>query len=352
MASRDTKFEVICPECGERRFVGRNQNWQINSGKVSGICHKCANEKIRQQLKSLHGGGGAIPEDARFEVECPECHEIRLVCANQVRYINSGINTGLCRRCSYNRPEIKVIKSASIKKAHARPEVKERVILAAKKACSKPETIAKRGASIKRTRAIPEIAAKYRAATKISSNRPEVRAKISASGKIAQNSPEVVERRVGGFWYGNVRYTDGVVYCEKWKEVKPRIYAFNLWVHGDVLTCEKCGEPITIGETFSHHHVFYVKEVCCLINNDIYTTNLNIKSMPNDAYIIGPNPNYFAITHTSCHGKTNGGFENRKKWADFFKNKIDTEYGGKSYFTEEEMVEQGYIKITRTKWEK
>jgi hypothetical protein len=53
-------------------------------------------------------------------------------------------------------------------------------------------------------------------------------------------------------------------------------------------------------------------------------------------YVIGGNPNYFVILCPKCHGKTNGGFNNRKKWADYFRDMIDTQYNGKCFFTREE----------------
>jgi hypothetical protein len=112
-------------------------------------------------------------------------------------------------------------------------------------------------------------------------------------------------------------------------------------MHDGVLTCEVCENPIVNGKyKFIHHHVFYEKQACCWNNDGIYTTNLNIKTMPKDSYIIGEDPNYFAITCIKCHGATNGGFENREKWANFFKNKIDIKYDGKSYYTKEEMVKR------------
>ena len=112
-------------------------------------------------------------------------------------------------------------------------------------------------------------------------------------------------------------------------------------MHDGVLTCAVCENPIVNGKyKFIHHHVFYEKQACCWNNDGIYTTNLNIKTMPKDSYIIGEDPNYFAITCIKCHGATNGGFENREKWANFFKNKIDIKYDGKSYYTKEEMVKR------------
>jgi hypothetical protein len=133
-------------------------------------------------------------------------------------------------------------------------------------------------------------------------------------------------------WYGIVEKMNvSHIYCELWKDVNPRVHAF--FDH----KCVMCGTPEN-GRSHSGHHVFYVKEACCWQSDDgIYYTNLNASDHIQPDYCIGENPNYFVILCPSCHCKTNGKFENRKKWADYFKKMIDDYYGGKSYFTKEEM---------------
>ena len=134
-----------------------------------------------------------------------------------------------------------------------------------------------------------------------------------------------------GFWYGHpILHNSPTVYCEIWKDVNQRVHAFFNY------ECCLCGEK-EMGISHVGHHVFYVKEACCWSNESgEYYTNLNVKTHRKDEYYIGDNPNYFVILCQSCHGKTNGKFENRKKWADYFKNMIDEEYNGKCYFTKEE----------------
>jgi hypothetical protein len=177
--------------------------------------------------------------------------------------------------------------------------------------------------------------------------------------KVAELRPDLILKRKTGFelYWENIRddpvlYTQkmeslgkqiwgsGTVidaennlgrYCEKWKDVNPRVHAFF------DRKCVECGVPEN-GRSHIGHHVFYVKEACCLFNDDgIYYTNLNCKEHPEHNYFIGENPNYFVILCPTCHGRTNGNFENRKKWADHFKELIDTKYNGKCYFTKEEM---------------
>jgi hypothetical protein len=146
----------------------------------------------------------------------------------------------------------------------------------------------------------------------------------------ADTLQKMVEGLIGGFWYGNVRYTEPQ-YCVLWKDVNPRVHSFFNY------KCVECGEPEN-GRSHIGHHVFYVKKACCWYNeNGIYYTNLNAKDHKENDYCIGSNPNYFVILCSKCHGKTNGNFANRKKWADHFKELIDTQYNGKCYFTKEEM---------------
>mgnify|MGYP004633154527 CR=1 FL=1 len=142
---------------------------------------------------------------------------------------------------------------------------------------------------------------------------------------------KICETLIGGFWYGNVRYGK-LQYCELWKDVNPRVHAFfnN--------TCCLCGAKEN-GKSFAGHHIFYVKKACCWFNKEgIYYTNLNARDHKEHDYCIGENPNYFVILCPKCHGMTNGDFENRKKWADYFKEMIDTKYNGKCYFSREEMA--------------
>lgn len=237
--------------------------------------------------------------------------------------------------------------------AFKRPEVRARMCAAQKMAQSNPDTIQKQKDSRKKTlRENPEIVRKQKETYKKTlRENPEIRQRNSENQKAlwknseyrermrnAHKTPEylqmVRERYVGGFIIQNVRYDEKQksVYCELWKEVNPRVHAFFDY------KCVECGEPET---THSHigHHVFYVKEACCWQSEDgIYWTNLNAPDHPEKDYCIGENPNYFVILCSSCHGRTNGKFANRKKWADHFKNMIDADYGGKCYFTKEEMV--------------
>ena len=157
--------------------------------------------------------------------------------------------------------------------------------------------------------------------------------KISESNKGIEHYEEwiikEIESKIGGFWYGNVRY-NGVHYCELWKDVNPRVHAFF------ENKCVEC-EATMKAKSHAGHHIFYVKRACCWHSEDgIYYTNLNAPDHPAKDYCIGENPNYFVILCNKCHSKTNGNYENRKKWADHFKQLIDMKYGGKCYLTKDE----------------
>jgi hypothetical protein len=136
---------------------------------------------------------------------------------------------------------------------------------------------------------------------------------------------KIIETHRGGLWYGVVTYPDLPRYCELWEDVNPRVHAFFNY------ECCLCHAPEN-GRSHSGHHVFYVKNACCWQSEDgLYYTNLNAKDHPENDYYIGENPNYFVILCASCHAKVNGKFENRKKWADYFRKLIDEKYGGVCY---------------------
>lgn len=174
-----------------------------------------------------------------------------------------------------------------------------------------------------------------------------------------RENPKYVENKLisktgQGFWYGHPtlrKWNNGKnipLYCELFKEVDPRVRAFQ----GN--TCLLCGiTEEENGMRHGDHHIFYEKKTCCWIDdNGEYWTNLNARDHKEKDYYIGENPNYFALLCNECHMSTGGNFENRKQSADKLRNIIDTRFNGKSYYTEEEMIELGYIKIGKYKWAK
>lgn len=196
-------------------------------------------------------------------------------------------------------------------------------IAAWNKGLEMPESFCKRASEWQKGRPIPE----------------EQRRKISHSLEGREHSEEHILKVIEstseeGFWYGHHLLKNPAriqKYCVKWKEVNPRVHAFFGY------RCCECG-ILENGKSHIGHHVFYVKEACCWFSSDgLYYTNLNAPDHKENDYFIGEDPNYFVILCSKCHGKTNGNFANRKKWADHFKKMIDEQYNGKCYFTEEEM---------------
>jgi DNA-directed RNA polymerase subunit RPC12/RpoP len=259
--------------------------------------------------------------------------------------------TCLAQRKRYQDPE----KRKAHKKIYEDPEVIERIRVGMVKYYEDPFNRSQTSISTKKAMGDPVVKERIRVGIErawkdpirkeIHSNgqrkrfeREEERTRSKGRQKSRWEDPMFVESvLIGihnqGFWYGHptLQKTNSI-YCDLWNDINERVHAFYDY------KCVLCGEPEN-GRSHIGHHVFYVKEACCWYDeNGIYYTNLNAKNHPAKDYCIGTNPNYFVILCRSCHSKTNGNFENRKKYADLFKNMIDTYYEGKCYLTKEEML--------------
>ena len=114
------------------------------------------------------------------------------------------------------------------------------------------------------------------------------------------------KRHLDAQWYGSVRYSDGPQYCEKWNEnLRERVRAFFGY------QCVECGTPQN-GRKLHVHHVHYNKKLCC-----------------------DDTPRSLIALCISCHLRTN--FD-REYWSKHFQEMIDIYYGGKCWFTKEEMA--------------
>lgn len=148
-------------------------------------------------------------------------------------------------------------------------------------------------------------------------NRPPVASTTKKKMRLSQMrahelNPELtlrkIEGRIGGFWYGNVKYwyADSPQYCEKFNaEFKERVRAYWNYV------CFECGTPQN-GKKLGVHHIHYDKKMCC-------------NGSPQDVVPLC----------RVCHFKTN---YNRDYWEDHFTDLLyayDPE--GKCFFTKEEM---------------
>ena len=116
-----------------------------------------------------------------------------------------------------------------------------------------------------------------------------------------------VEKLIGGFWYGNIRYYNNQ-YCEKWTaDLRERVRAYFGYI------CFECGVKQK-GRKLSVHHIHYNKKTCC-----------------------DGSPHDMVPLCAECHTKTNF---NRDYWEDHFTEMlylISPE--GKCFFTKEEMGE-------------
>lgn len=124
-----------------------------------------------------------------------------------------------------------------------------------------------------------------------------------------ETKQKMSETRLGGYWYGNVRYDDNP-YCEKWTaNLRERCRAYFGYI---CFECNKTQEEIR--RKLNVHHVHYNKKTCC-------------DGSPHDLVPLCP----------ECHTKTNF---NRDYWEDHFTEKLyDMNPNGKCFFTKEEYRE-------------
>lgn len=169
------------------------------------------------------------------------------------------------------------------------------------------------------------------------SQNPEWRRKNKeAAIKTAQN-PEwklnMVESKIGGFWYGNVR--DGErKYCELWnRDLWNRIDAF--W------NCKSSLSGLTKednGRALSRHHVYWQPKACCEWDEDkqgYYAwINIGTNRKPNwYKHYVNGDPNKFVLLTSKEHGMVS---KDKLKWIKIFEDIIE-QRDGKSYYTKEEM---------------
>lgn len=132
------------------------------------------------------------------------------------------------------------------------------------------------------------------------------RQKLSVAKKGKPNSPEAIAKNSGANnhnWKGGIKFEP---YCPKFNnEFRRRVRSFFNY------SCVECG-AIENGRKLSVHHVNFNKETCC------------DSSIP-----------LFVPLCLKCHVKTN---INRFFWNYWFTEMISRLYGGKCYFTKEEML--------------
>lgn len=147
---------------------------------------------------------------------------------------------------------------------------------------------------------------------------------------------KMTETRVGGFWYGNVRYPEnGKTYCEKWTEdLRERIRA--AWDYKSAISGVTTDSK---GRKLDCHHVYEQEKACCIWDGDVQgyyaMINLGTKRNPNFVrYNISGDPNKFVPLTRAEHKATS--FD-KLKWIKFFEDLIEAR-GGKCYLTQEEVT--------------
>jgi hypothetical protein len=194
-------------------------------------------------------------------------------------------------------------------------EQKRKISESLKKSLSSLEVRKKMSDIAKKTLSDPKIRKKYSDVQKKRCEDPGVRKKLSDRLK-NRIFTESHRKKLGDAQRGdkNRQWNGGSSfepYCPKFnKEFKERVRSF--FNH----TCVECGDPETVRK-LSIHHVNFNKESCC-----------------------DPSIPLFVPLCDHCHGKTN---KNRIFWEYWFTEMINRLYGGKCYFTKEEMEVYGKI---------
>lgn len=155
----------------------------------------------------------------------------------------------------------------------------------------------------------------------------ETREKMSVSARNVRKREEHVELRIGGFWYGNVKYYDKKKYCELWtRNLMKRIRLF--FGNKSPLSGKTIIE--NAGRRLSCHHVYHQPKACCEWSEDeqgYYAT------IDGERYYVGDEPNKF-IPLTS--GENSMVEHNKLTYIKIFEDLIRNKYGGISYYTKEE----------------
>lgn len=151
--------------------------------------------------------------------------------------------------------------------------------------------------------------------------------------KLAQD-PEYIlkrmEKRIGGFWYGNIRYFNPQKYCELWCP--------DLWHRIDK---SQNYQSILSGKTkfenggraLDRHHVYWQPKACCGWDEDThgYYAMINIGTVkkPNwYKYYIPGDPNKFVLLTKQEHGMI---MKDKLKWIKIFEDLIETKLCGECY---------------------
>lgn len=144
------------------------------------------------------------------------------------------------------------------------------------------------------------------------------------------NRIKFIESKLGGMWYGSVKYPDPPKYCELWcPDLWHRIdEAQNYQSILSGKTKENNG-----GRALSRHHVYWQPKACCGWDEDAqgYYAMINIgtANKPNwHKYYIQGDPNKFVLLTMSEHKMIS---KDKLKWIKIFEDLIKTKLNGVCY---------------------
>ena len=143
------------------------------------------------------------------------------------------------------------------------------------------------------------------------------------------------EGKLGGFWYGNVRYPDRPRYCNVWgapfwrRIDEAQNYQSILSGKTKEDNIGRDGKP----RALSRHHVYWQKKACCEWDEDArgYYAWIDIGTpkKPNRIkYYIPGDPNKFVLLTMSEHDMVK---KDKLKWIKTFEDLIETKLGGVCY---------------------
>jgi hypothetical protein len=142
---------------------------------------------------------------------------------------------------------------------------------------------------------------------------------------------KIIESRIGGFWYGAVRYKDRI-YCELWcPDLWHRIdeaQNYQSILSGKTKEDNICRNGKT--RALFRHHVYWQPRVCCEWDEDAQGYYAWIETgtpkHPNKVkYYIKGDPNKFVLLTAREHGLI---AKDKIKWIKIFEDLIETKLGG------------------------
>lgn len=175
---------------------------------------------------------------------------------------------------------------------------------------------------------------KNKDAAQIRSKNPTYQCNVKKSNqKLAQNPEWIrknVESHIGGFWYGNVRYSNSPRYCELWG--RPLWHRIDEAQNYQSILSGKTKFE-NGGRALSRHHVYWQKKACCEWDEDAngyyaWIDTGTARKPDRIKYYIPGDPNKFVLLTKSEHAMV---VKDKLKWIKIFEDLIETKLGGVCY---------------------